>query len=266
MGTRLKNAPVFLALAQIRTNPIMTVSKYAADVQDALRKQGMPGYEAAPQISLKLSRHGHDIPEGEEVGFQKYDRFIYSNAEQNKAVIIDPFNFTFFTTKYETFEVFHDDFQRFLSVYNDVVGLSYIDRIGVRYLDAFAPNIAEPVEEWIDDSVIGIASALPEATRVISSASETSYFTETNHQVISRIVIQGGKLVLPQGIDLCGLKLEQKFVDIQGVNVTIDTDSFFQERKDFDLKFILLKVDELHKNASLAFRATVTQKALEAWQ
>lgn len=40
MGEKMKNAPVYFAIAQARHNPVLRLGSYAADIQDRMRKVG----------------------------------------------------------------------------------------------------------------------------------------------------------------------------------------------------------------------------------
>ncbi len=44
MGEKMKNAPVYFTIAQVRHNPVLRLGAYADEIQDRMRKAGYPDF------------------------------------------------------------------------------------------------------------------------------------------------------------------------------------------------------------------------------
>ena len=88
----------------------------------------------------------------------------------------------------------------------------------------------------------------------------------TEGSVISRAVIQEGQIGVPPDLQLNELRLSKPFANFSGVHAILDTDAFHVERVPFDLGEIKKRLGGLHDRINEAFRALVTQHALDAWK
>jgi uncharacterized protein (TIGR04255 family) len=205
------------------------------------------------------------MPEGESnphIPFNQTQRFMFSNMERTSGFILDEGALTFQTTKYETFEKFSEDFLKGLKVVHEVVDLSYTDRIGIRYLDAVFPKGGEKLSEYLAESVQGIAEKLD--GNIVHSFSETLTKKDVIN-LLARVIIQKGKLGFPPDIRAM-LKIEDRFMKLQGLHAILDTDGFTELRESFSLEKIRERLDAIHTEISQAFRATITDNALKAWE
>src|SRR5208337_1972964 len=66
-------------------------------------------------------------------------RYIFGNMERTSGFLLDESALTFQTTAYDTFEVFLSQFLAGLRTVNEVAGLNFTERVGVRYLTPSLP-------------------------------------------------------------------------------------------------------------------------------
>src|SRR6185312_2713096 len=143
MGTRMRHAPVFYTLVQVTFNPVMQMADYVPKMQERLRHEGFPDFEAVQQrrIALKVKVEGEGSPEiSTEKGPQIWS---FQDASKTAGYLLQPNALVYHTTAYETFDVFGRRLVDGLGLVHEIVGLSFIERIGLRYLDAVAPKEGE---------------------------------------------------------------------------------------------------------------------------
>ena len=85
-------------------------------------------------------------------------------------------------------------------------------------------------------------------------------------QLLSRVVIQEGPVGFPPDITPQGLLVAERFAAAQGQHATLDTDGFVQKRQVFSLESVAQHLLEIHGVIGRAFKATVTEHALAAWE
>jgi uncharacterized protein (TIGR04255 family) len=84
--------------------------------------------------------------------------------------------------------------------------------------------------------------------------------------VVSRAVVQEGQIGFPPDLVLNQLKIAPRFSTFNGLHATLDTDSFFAERTTFDPSEVKRRLTVLHDRVNEAFKALVTQHALDVWK
>ncbi len=263
MGVKLKNAPVYYTIVQVRFNSILALESYASRIQERLRKQKYPDVKRGIISTLNISPPVAEAESNPHIPLSQTRRYIFSNMECTSEFILDEGALTFQTTKYETFEKFSEDFLRGLEIVHEVVELSYTDRIGVRYLDAIFPREGEKISEYLNESVQGISGKLE--GNIVHSFSET-LVRRDEVKLLARTVIQNGTLGFPPDIHFDTLKVEDRFSNLQGLHAILDTDGFIELRESFSLEKVRERLDAIHGEISKAFRATITDNALKVWE
>lgn len=264
MGEKLKSAPVYFTIVQVRFNPILALESYAPRIQERLRKQKYPDVQKGVLSTINFSpavsagESNAQIPVGQSV------RFVFSNMERTSCFILDESALTFQTSKYDTFEKFAEDFMIGLEVVHEAVELNFIDRIGVRYLDAVFPRDGEKLAEYLTGSVLGLSEKL--GGNIVHSFSET-LVRKDEVSVLARAIIQNGQVGFPPDVLPTGTKLnlDERFQKLQGLHAILDTDGFTERREQFSLDRVRESLFAIHGEISKAFRATVTNNALKIW-
>lgn len=266
MGKKLKNAPVFFTIGQVQHNPVLSLDSYIPQIQERMRKVGYPGFAKSVQMQLSLQgvSDGAD-DKGASPTVQKTDRFVFSDLNDANAFILQPNSITFETTIYDGFEGFYEQLELGLNILDEAVGgLSFVERLGLRYLDAVAPNPDEDIDQYLVPHVLGLPSQMKDSA-FSHSFSEAVLLAEGVGQVVARAVIQNGQLAFPPDINPERLKVQERFRSISGVHGLLDTDGFSLERRAYNASEVRARMDALHELIGQCFNATVTDFARSVW-
>jgi len=198
------------------------------------------------------------------------ERFLFSNLESTSGFLLQANSLSFQTTEYETFEHFLPQLKLGLEILGDAVGgLDFVERLGLRYLDAVAPAGGETLKQYLETELLGLPTSLerrmPNA-KFSYSFTEALLVAEGVGQVVSRTVIQNGALGFPADLQPVSLKVLERFRSIAGEHAILDTDGSFSKRQVFDLAAVESRLHQLHDLIDTAFRASVTDYARKAWQ
>lgn len=265
MGQKMKNAPVYFTIAQVRHNPVLRLGSYAPDIQDRMRKAGYPDFKKGIAMAFTLAPHLGDAPQPQPPVVEQVERLMFFSTDSTRGFIVEQNALSFHTTEYETFESLADEFMRGLAIVHECVTLAHSERIGLRYLDAVVPPGGETgLAEYLAPGVLGLSSRLPEDVTVSHSFAETHIQT-AKCAVLARTIIQSGPLGFPMDIQPIGVKVADRFREINGVHAIVDTDASIEGRHPFNLELIKSQLQVLRDGVGIAFDATVTQIAVSAW-
>jgi hypothetical protein len=258
MGTKYEKAPVFYTVGQVRHNPLLSLGAFIPEIQEQMRKAGYPDFMSTPQVQFTF----HNSTGGAEDGhfqptLQKTERYLFSNIKGTQGFVMDA------------------QIEKGLKILSEAVqGLSYFERLGLRYLDAVAPRDGESFEDYLAREVLGLpaCSGLAELNefngRPLSfhhSFSESKLAVPGIGEAISRVVIQSGTLRFPPDISPEPLKVKQRFQDLSGEHALLDIDASFAERKEYNASEVSERFHQLHDLLGLCFGATVTDFARNVW-
>ncbi|MDA9523384.1 hypothetical protein XI06_24655 [Bradyrhizobium sp. CCBAU 11434] len=259
MGKKMKNAPIYFALAQVRFNPLAALDTYIPPIQESFRKAGYPDFQKIQMAHLEL---GAAVPKTAVV-----TRYLFGNARKTSAFVLDQSWLTFQTTDYDTFAPFRSALLSGLQTVHKEAVLSYSERIGIRVLDAVLPRSEESVSKYLQPCVLGLSSSFPDR-QLAHSLSETKTVSGHSTLVSRSIVIsqKEGGLAFPEDLQPLQLQLPERFShQISGQYAVIDTDSWSEERDDFELNRIEKALDSLHTDIGRSFEQMVTPYALSVW-
>ena len=270
MGKKMRNAPVYYTIAQVRHNPILSLESFVPAIQESMRRAGYPDFQRGASVVLHLgSTNGGEL-KPEQVPQQpvqmRFERFTFSNMESSKSFILEQNALSYQATEYDTFEQFSGEFLKGLAVVHKAITLSFFTRIGIRYLDAVVPEGGEKkLSKYLIPEVLGLANSLGDDVDVAHSFSETLVSTPRG-KVLSRTILQNSQLGFPPDIQPIGLKIAERFAKINEVHAVIDSDGSYEARETFDIGLVEKKLDELHDEITKVFRAIVTPYALGIWK
>lgn len=264
MYPRMKNAPVYFIIAQVRFNPILGLSTYVPAMQESLRKHGFPDFKKGFAMTIAFGQEISDEAQGQAPPAQPLERFIFGDTENTQNFLMEHASLSFQSTKYEVFETFRAAFMKGVELLDQTVGgLSFVERIGLRYLDAVMPREEEKLSQYLIPEVLGLYGRLKGRTK--HAFSETMAESPEG-SVISRAVLQEGQVGFPPDLLLNQLKIAPSFANFNGVHAVLDTDAFLAERMPFNIADVKKRMDLLHDRVNEAFRALITGHALEAWK
>jgi uncharacterized protein (TIGR04255 family) len=267
MGNKMKNAPVYFTIAQIRFNTVWTLDSYAPVIQENMRKLGFPDAKKGVLATFNLTPVS--LPSvSSEVGQQQVPvaqttRYHFNNMEGTSGFVLEQGAISFQTTAYDRFESFSEMLLKGAEIVHSAVGLSYYERIGVRYLDAIFPKSGEVVSQYLNDSVIGLSEKID--GKLIYSFSETVAET-TVCKIVSRTIMQSGPLAFPPDLQPVPFKLSKKFENLNSSHAILDNDGYYEQRESFEIENLNKRLLAIQQEISKTFRATVSPYALTVWE
>ena len=260
MGRKMNNAPVYFALAQVKFNQLAALDNYIPAVQDSLRKAGYPDFQPIQMAQILIGGAGA-IPKP-----AMTTRYLFLNSKKNSGFVLDQSWIMYQTTNYDTFDPFVVKLLEGLRLLHSAAGLNYSDRVGIRYLDAIVPRAGETISDYLRPYVLGLSDRLPDRTLVHSISETKTTFGKTT--LVGRAVIHNqkeGHAAFPEDLIPVHLTLADKFSDIRGLYAILDTDSWTEERQDFDLGGLENTLKSLHTSMRRSFDLMVTPHALQVW-
>ncbi|HEX3939002.1 MAG TPA: TIGR04255 family protein [Xanthobacteraceae bacterium] len=266
MGKKMKNAPVYFVLAQVRFNAVLTLDSYVPAIQDALRKAGYADFAklmiSTVNLNLGVPATANQMPVAQTA------RYLFLNEKKFSGFLLDQASLIFQTTEYETFDPFRDAFLLGLKTLNESVGgLSFCERIGIRFLDAIIPNPNEKITDYLAPSLVGLLDKLNE--RQLKHVISETWSTSDQANLMCRAVIQDqtakGVSFAPD-LQPMLLQVAEKFRETSGIYGIIDTDAWYENRQKFDIDKIKEKLISLHGDVRDSFDEMVTPHAFSVWE
>jgi uncharacterized protein (TIGR04255 family) len=265
MGKKLTNAPVYYTVAQVRFNPVLDLDGYIPAIQSKMREAHFPDYkkEVFQQLVLPF---GGGAEQGQMAAptVTPQSRYLFGDIDGRTLFLLETNALSFQTTNYDTFETFSETFLKGLGVLHDFLRLDFIERIGLRYLDAIHPSKdGETLREFLVPEVLGLA--LRGEGQLQHSVSETIVSTAAG-QLVSRVLIRHGHVSLP--LELGGglaPTVAPRFTQREGLHAIVDTDASIGQREVFELSRVGARLAALHDEIVKSFDATVTDHARASW-
>jgi uncharacterized protein (TIGR04255 family) len=256
---KMSLAPVFYTLAQVQFNPIAQMSDYVARLQERLRRSGFPDFRTENQVELTIRRLEEPQPD---VQPQQHMRWSFINSQRTEGYLLLSNALIFHTTTYDTFSDFLQKTITGLNLVHEIVDLAYVERIGLRYLDAIAPIDDDTLQQYLNPFLLGFSENI--------DGSLSHSFTETvtvieGGNLVARAVITDGALALSPDLITLQLEIRSRFKAIKGRNAVLDTDYFVIKRNSFQIQEIEEQLLKSHDIITDAFKGSVTDYAREKW-
>lgn len=264
MSRKMKNAPVYFTLAQVRFNPILNMEVYLPTIQEKMRAAHFPDFkrENIQQLILPFASPS-DSGQPPSPSFVPRARCLFGNIDRSTEFVLEHDALALHTTAYDTSETFDKILLDGLGIIHDVIRLDFTERLGLRYFDAVLPKPNELLSNYLTTEVLGLYSKL--GGKLAHSYSETVTMNG-DIQLVSRVIIKDGHVGLsPEFIGLAP-RINQKFIEPEGRHAIIDTDAFCVQREEFSLNKLRSKLVLLHAEIRKSFEETVTKDALKAWE
>jgi uncharacterized protein (TIGR04255 family) len=263
MGKKLTNAPVYYTIAQVQFNAVLDLEGYIPAIQHKMREARFPDYkkEVIQQIAWPLGGAGQGPMATPAVTQQS--RYLFGDIDARSLFLLETNALSFQTTNYDTFETFSATFLKGLGVLHDALRLDFVERIGLRYLDAVQPSKSgETLREFLVPEVLG--HSLRDEGQLQQSVSET-VVSITAGQLVSRVLIRKGRVGLPMELGGLAPVIDPRFTQQEGLHAIVDTDASASHREMFNLSKVEARLTALHVEIGKAFYATVTDHARASW-
>src|SRR5580704_119027 len=118
MSRQMKNAPVYFTIAQVRFNPILSLSTFIPGIQEDFRKHGFADFKKAVAMTFSFGPQVSGQPENQFIPPQPLERYIFSDTGNTKIFLLEHGALSFQSTKYEVFETFVAELVKGLEVVN----------------------------------------------------------------------------------------------------------------------------------------------------
>lgn len=265
MGIKLSNAPVYYTVVQVQFNPILNLESYLPAIQPKMRGAHFPDFR--PEVFQRLvlpfaGMEAGQIPTPPTLTPQP--RYTFGDIGGRSSFVLESNTLAFQTTAYETFETFLAPFLQGLTTLHDAIQLDFIERIGLRYLDAVMPiNHGESLRDYLIPEVLGMSGRLQ--GEIQHTVSETLSLVDQS-QLVTRVLIRGGQVGFPMELAQSAPKLDPRFSQMEpGQHAIIDNDASITQREIFDLAMVQERLAFLHEEIKKSFDATVTEHARSVW-
>ena len=263
MGKKLANAPVYYTVAQVQFNPVLDLDGYIPAIQSKMRGAHFPDYKKEVVQRLVLPFGGAEQGQMVAPTVTPQSRYLFGDIDGRSLFLLDTNALSFQTTSYDTFETFSGALLNGLAVLHDALRLDFVERIGLRYLDAVHPSKdGETLREFLVPEVLGLA--LRGVGQLQQSVSETIVLTAAG-QLVSRVLIRDGHISLPMELEGLAPVIDPRFTQRDGLHAIVDTDASIGHREVFELSKVRTQLTALHDEIVKSFNATVTDHARASW-
>ena len=89
MGQKMKNAPVYFTIAQVRHNPVLRLGSYAPDIQDRMRKAGYPDFKKGIAMAFTLAPQLGDAPQPQPPVVEQVERLMFFSTDSTRGFIVE---------------------------------------------------------------------------------------------------------------------------------------------------------------------------------
>lgn len=255
-GHKLSNPPVVYVLAQVRFNALLSMEKYIPEIQERCRK-------IYPKFRKGVVQNLEFDADGQPREVIKVHRWEFFNKEGTEGFILHNDSFVFHSSKYKDFESFIDMLVSMLSEVNEVIDVSLIERLGLRYIDVIAPDDGECINDYLNPGLSGLPY---EELGVELSA---SHFDSVSKSSLGQLVIRTTKNYdaanIPQDLFPVSLKIENPAK--QGtLSALLDSDHYCEKSRDYDIDDIRKCFIQLQDLLSKAFWSSITEFAVNKWR
>ncbi len=264
MSKKMNNAPVYFTVAQVRFNPVLNLDNYLPNIQERMRTAHFSDFkrETIQQLVMQLAppAEGGQPPAS---SFSPRARCVFGDIGRTTEFILEHNGLSLQTVDYDTSGTFFETFLKGMEIVHSILQLDFIERIGLRYFDAVIPKSEHSLSNYLVPEVLGLSHKLE--GRLVHSFTETVTMN-TIGQLVTRVIVQDGKIGLPPDIAPLAPQINSKFTEKEGRHAIVDTDAFYQQREAFELETINAKFSDLHMEIEKSFKATVTDFALNEWK
>lgn len=259
MGEKLRNAPLFYVLSEVRFGSVEAMDKYIPDIQEYMRQNGFPDFRTEPvqNVNLREAQDGQPVIETRDS-----KRWIFNDFDIHSGFILTHDRLVFHTTNYDTFKTFSETLRMGLQCIDAITKISFIKRTGIRYVDVILPNDGEDVELYMNPSLHGFK---------IEDGSRSHNIIETsalvgNGTLISRAAIFEEGLNLPPDLVPLAINPISKFErPTYSTNAIFDFDHFVEKRFEFDVDEVISQIDSSHVITGNVFRHSASEYAIKEW-
>ncbi len=252
---RLRYSPLVYVIGQVRISPVIAIEKYVPEIQEQLRHKGFPRFVKGQIQEIRI-----EIGSTPKVNVS--DRYEFQNKEGTSGIVLASDFISLHTNKYEVYEKFEETFRVALAIIHQVVSLSLVERIGLRYVDLIRLGADEKFSDYLQPGLLGLENAKLGVTKSLSRF-EFVGVTEVGKLVVRYSQSDNGTF-LPADLMPSPLKHDVEVPPGEVVSF-LDLDHFSEQSHDFEVSSVLELLGRLHDYLDRTFRSAVTETALQKW-
>jgi len=253
---QLPRSPLIFVLAQVKISPVMAIEGRIPDLQESLRKHGYPRRRAR---ELKTSVKG---AEGQVTQVEIQRQWEFINKESTASLVVDENGLTYQTSEYAVFETLVAELEAALGQFAEFVEPGLVQRVGLRYVDLVVPTGGKEISAYFSDGLRGFRIAETDAREAFFF--ESVCRTGPDSKFIHRYVEALGGFGFPPDLLPVSLNLRREPL-MDSPFALLDLDHYRENDEDFSVETAIRDFDFLHEYQSRAFKASITQDAIDEW-
>lgn len=258
---RLTNAPVVYVLCQIRFSPVEKMGEYVPAIQEALRAQ-YPNFEREQIGGVNFAPNAQPVLLPHEL------RWRFETRDSQTGFVLTTNQLITHTTSYVDSDHFRDRIVSGFRTIHEIAKLSFIQRIGLRYIDLITPAPNDTVEAYIDKSLVGFRPAIP---GVVPDVLQQFFRARTTvggspATILGKMSRARHANELPTDLLPISLELKRKPTNEQE-SIFLDWDHYVDQiTLDPDPNVLAATLRELKAPIAEVFKAAITKHAVDQWQ
>lgn len=256
----MSNAPVFYFLIQVRFNRVTQMYQHVPALQEALRRQGFADFNEETQFEIAFQQTSESHPGIQE---SQKKRWLFNDMEKSAGFVLLEDALVYHTTAYSSFGDAKAAILRVLELLHQSLGLNFVQRVGVRYLDCVAADQPGDFAQMLHPGLLGLHGELP--GRIRHGYFETVSSLEGLTLVLKNFM-SPDSLTLPPDLQGLALTLPEALMRPGRPRVVMDSDCFTERRFAFDIDGIESQLDTLHGHLLDLFKLATTESARQEWQ
>jgi uncharacterized protein (TIGR04255 family) len=248
----LKKSPLVYVLAQVVIPADLLMKEYIPAIQKELRHKGYIRYQEVQSQAIIFATDLKLTPS---------TRWIFSNKENQEAIVISPESIVFETTKYNVFDTFIQSLESLLEMIQKIVNVGLSERIGLRYVNALRTFGDESFSDYLKPGLLGLSQEE-------FGVQQTFYrFEIVASTTAGQLVLRLSKSNDGLPPDLTSTTLTSPLQLNEGETIMLlDIDHFSIQQRDFIPSDLVQSMWQLHEYTDKSFRAAVTERAFELWE
>lgn len=260
----MPRAPLVYSLAMIQYAPVARIADYAEDIVEALRAEYPDsGDYTVNGITIQISGPDQSIDRPQ----KRSPQWRMTSANGQFGFVFGADRIVFHTTEYDHFQSFAQRLQPVIEIVFKLAKVSHTRGMGIRHID----NIV-PIDGMGFDVLLRPGYLCPAQNDDLSPKSSRVEFVYRSSlgDLYARCYLLRNHPKVPHDLfQLAGqLPLADLMAERQDQFVLADTDHIYHvgEFEKFEIQNVMGKLDQLHKQNSMGFRAMVTPDAINAWK
>jgi uncharacterized protein (TIGR04255 family) len=260
MSEKLSSPPLFYAFTQIIFGPIMKIEDFIFEIQENMKDLGFPDFseEQLPNIVFDPQ---NNLPVKTEIR----KRWSFADIPKHNGYLLSQDMLIFHTTDYVTFDDFVENTIQGIELLHKILTFSFIQRVGMRYIDIITPKQGELVGAYVNDGVKGF---IKEDDEGLQSVSSESIKTAGEGMLAVRTLLKpkSPPYIMPGELLPLNLLPARKSSGESATRFILDEDFFMAKRFAFDIDILREKLERAHEEIEKSFRSVVTEHAFKVWR